>query len=50
MAGIVVDGVIGYEHAPSLMRVSTEAIASEPSQMTAIPGNFGNGMALLWVD
>src|SRR6188472_3553996 len=37
-AGIVVDGVIGYEQAASLIRVSTEAIASDPSQMTGSPG------------
>jgi hypothetical protein len=35
---MVVDGVIGYEHAPSLIRVSTDAIATDPSQITGVPG------------
>jgi hypothetical protein len=38
---MLVEGVMGYEHAPSLMHVSTEAIASDPSQMTGIPGKRG---------
>jgi hypothetical protein len=41
----VVDGVIGYEQAPSLMRVSTDAIASEPSQMVGVPG-YGTRRAM----
>jgi hypothetical protein len=33
---------MGYEHAPSLIRVSTEAMASDPSQITGVPGKGGD--------
>jgi hypothetical protein len=32
---------MGYEHAPSLIRVSTEAMASDPSQIAGVPGKRG---------
>ncbi len=43
---MVVDGVIGYAQAPSLIRVSTWAIASDPSTMAGIPGNGGTASNL----
>jgi hypothetical protein len=39
---MVVEGVMGYEHAPSLMRVSTDAMASDPSQIDGVPGKRGD--------
>jgi hypothetical protein len=36
-----VEGVMGYAHAPSAIRDSTEAIASEPSMMAGVPGYGG---------
>src|SRR6266568_8395438 len=38
---MVVEGVIGYAHEPSEIRVSTCAMASEPSATTGMPGYRG---------